>query len=95
MRFSEWLHVRIARTDSIALTRLMELLFEYLREQTNLDAEHLAELMCRDYARGGRHDRPAFLKPFLPSQTTRPESHSNQRYLPKRQARHALKASPN
>ena len=30
MRWSEWLHARVGRTDSIALVRLMELLFEFL-----------------------------------------------------------------
>ena len=30
MRWSEWLHARTGRTDSIALVRLMELLFEFL-----------------------------------------------------------------
>ena len=30
LRFSDWLHARVKRTDSIALVRLMELLFEFL-----------------------------------------------------------------
>src|SRR5260370_40672635 len=38
MRWSEWLHGRVGRTDSIALVRLMELLFDYLTGQLNLGA---------------------------------------------------------
>ena len=34
MRWSEWLHGRVGRTDSIALVRLMELLFEFLTRRT-------------------------------------------------------------
>ena len=30
MRWSEWLHAKTKRTDSIALMRLMELMFEFL-----------------------------------------------------------------
>ena len=90
LRFSDWLHARTGRTDSIALVRLMELLFEFLTGELRLDAKPVAETLWRDYQRGGRHDKPGFLKDFLavedpviPLRKTKPA-------LPKRQARHLV-----
>ncbi len=67
LRWSGWLHARVGRTDSIALPRLMELLFEFLTVERKRDARAVAETLWRDYQRGGRRDRPPFLKPFLSS----------------------------
>jgi len=86
LRFSDWLHARIRRTDSIALTRLFELLFEFLTAELQLDATLAAASMWRDYQRGGRHDQPGFLKDFLPE--NEPRSSRLRPTLPKRQARH-------
>ena len=44
----------------------MELLFEFLTAELKLDAKPVAETLWRDYQRGGRHDKPGFLKDFLP-----------------------------
>jgi hypothetical protein len=86
LRFSDWLYARTSRTDSIALMRLMELLFEFLTGELNLDAKAVAGILWRDYQRGGRHDKPGFLKDHLPaSDRVIPLRKSN---LPKRQARH-------
>ena len=68
LRFSDWLHARTGRTDGIALVRLMELLFEFLTGELHLDAKPVAETLWRDYQRGGRHDKPGFLKDFLPAE---------------------------
>jgi radical SAM superfamily enzyme YgiQ (UPF0313 family) len=89
MRWSEWLHAKTRRTDSIALVRLMELLFEFLTTEARLDAREVAGKMWNDYQRGGRHDRPGFLSPHLPAAalTAEPRSRSG---LPKRQARHLV-----
>ena len=65
MRWSEWLHRHAGRTDSIALVRLMGLLFEYLTAELNLVPRVVAEVLWRDYQRGGRNDKPAFLREFL------------------------------
>ena len=88
MRWSQWLHARAGRTDSIALLRLMEFLFVFLTTELRLDAGKVAESMWRDYRRGGRCDKPGFLKDLLPAgksprivRTTRPA-------LAKRQSRH-------
>lgn len=87
MRFSEWLQAQIGRTHSIALVRLMELLFEYLSRQLRLAPRRVAQVLWRDYQRGGRADKPAFLRDYL-------REEPNARRLPrragapKRQARH-------
>ena len=90
MHFSDWLHAKLKRTDSIALLRLMEQLFEFLTGELRLDHKLVAETLWRDYQRGGRHDKPGFMKDFLPTevpQSPRPRSKAG---LPKRQARHLV-----
>jgi ribosomal protein S18 len=85
-RWSEWLHARTGRTDSIALVRLMELLFEFLTRERQLDPRRVAEILWRDYQRGGRHDKPSFLAEFLTeAKLLQPRGKSG---VPKRQARH-------
>ena len=86
--WSEWLHRRVGRTDSIALVRLMELLFEFLTVERRLDPRQTAAVMWPDYQRGGRHDQPAFLKDLLPSDTPPASSRRTRVGVPKRQARH-------
>jgi radical SAM superfamily enzyme YgiQ (UPF0313 family) len=89
MRWSEWLHARTRRTDSIALMRLIELMFEYLTVETAQDPKHVAEIMWSDYQRGGRHDKPGFMKDYLPFESAKPGA-KNKAALPKRQARHLV-----
>ncbi|HLX68817.1 MAG TPA: DUF4080 domain-containing protein [Verrucomicrobiae bacterium] len=89
MRWSEWLHSRAGRTDGIALLRLMELLFEFLTTQLNHEPRMVAPKMWNDYKRGGRHDKPAFLKDHLPAVDPSPQGNAKQT-LPKRQARHLV-----
>jgi hypothetical protein len=43
--------------------------------------------MWRDYQRGGRHDKPSFLKDFLADEKIIPRRKTKST-LPKRQARH-------
>jgi radical SAM superfamily enzyme YgiQ (UPF0313 family) len=87
MRWSEWLHARAGRTDSIALIRLMEFLFNFLTTELKLDAREIAEVMWRDYQRGGRRDKPDFLRLLLP-QNIQPTRREQQRArIPKRQRR--------
>ncbi|HEY1490808.1 MAG TPA: DUF4080 domain-containing protein, partial [Verrucomicrobiae bacterium] len=62
LHWSDWLHARVKRTDAIALLRLMELLFEFLTVELRLSAKLVAETLWRDYKRGGRHDKPGFMK---------------------------------
>ncbi len=89
MRWSEWLHRRVGRTDSIALTRLMELLFEFLTTESRQDAREVAEKMWRDYKHGGPHDKRGFLKDYLAVDESKAEK-KTKAALPKRQARHLV-----
>jgi radical SAM superfamily enzyme YgiQ (UPF0313 family) len=91
MRWSDWLHAHIGRTDSIALVRLMGLLFDFLTLELKLDPQHTAAVMWRDYRRGGRRDKPGFLKHLLPADETCPSPRQSRSALPKRQARHATR----
>jgi hypothetical protein len=90
LHFSDWLHARTGRTDGIALVRLMELLFEFLTGELKLDAKPVAGTMWRDYQRGNRHDKPAFLKDFLPTEEKVVPLRKAKTALPKRQARHLV-----
>jgi hypothetical protein len=67
-QWSEWLHARAGRGDGIALARLMEWLFEFLTRELRRDPQSVAETLWRDYQRGGRSDKPAFLRAFLPGE---------------------------
>jgi hypothetical protein len=89
LRWSGWLHAKTGRTDSIALIRLMELLFEFLTMEAKQDAREAAEKIWSDYQRGGRHDKPGFLKDYLPTDTLQPPR-KNTSNLPKRQTRHLV-----
>jgi hypothetical protein len=87
LRFSDWLYARIGRTDTIALARLAESLFEFLTSELKLEATRAAETMTHDWQRGGRRDVPEFLREFLPNvNLARPRTEKSS--LPKRQARH-------
>jgi len=87
LRFSDWLFAKINRTDSIALARLMELLFEFLTRELALDAKPVAETFWHDCRRTGRRDAPNFLKEFLPEENWS-VVREHDRSLPKRQSRH-------
>jgi hypothetical protein len=90
LHFSDWLYRRTGRTDSIALVRLMELLFGYLTGELRLDPKQVAETLWRDYQRGGRGDKPGFLKDFLSAEETATPPPETKPALPKRQARHLV-----
>jgi radical SAM superfamily enzyme YgiQ (UPF0313 family) len=82
MRWSEWLHARVGRTDSIALSRLMEFLFDYLTGELKLNRQDAAQKLWSDYQRGGRRDIPNFLREHL-----EPNPQPRVRPLPKREGR--------
>jgi len=88
LRFSDWLHARAGRTDGIALMRLMELLFDFLAVEIQLDPKFSAETLWRDYKRSGHHDKPNFLKDFLSAEAAVIFAPKTKGTLPKRQARH-------
>jgi len=88
LEFSDWLHAQTGRTDSIALARLLELLFTYLTTKLNQAPATVAEVLWRDYQRGGRRDLPGFLREQLSEVLVRREAST--KGLPKRQARHVV-----
>jgi len=90
LRWSNWLHARIGRTDGIALMRLMELLFEFLVNELKLDPRKVAEKMWRDYRRGGRYDKPSFLKDLLAPEEPMMLAAKAKSRPPRRQARHSI-----
>jgi len=90
LRWSDWLYARAKRTDSIALLRLMELLFEFLTAELRLDKQFVAETLRRDYKKGGRHDKPGFMKDFLTGEAPLFLPRKTDDALPKRQARHQV-----
>ena len=89
LRWSDWLYAQVKRTDSIALLRLMELLFEFLTREQHQESKFVAETLWYDYQRGGRYDKPGFMKDYLPASEARPPR-AEKSNLPKRQARHLI-----
>lgn len=86
MRLSEWLYSKLGRTESIALPRLVQLVFEFLVGQLGLDAGLAATALWSDYARRGSREVPAFLRAYLPTGVV--AKRAGMQNIPKRQARH-------
>ncbi|MCA9521642.1 MAG: DUF4080 domain-containing protein [Myxococcales bacterium] len=87
--FSEWLVGAAGRTHAIALHRLVELVLDFLTEVRGLEARSAAEILLRDYRRGGRPDIPAILRRLLPDAPRYLRApDSDREALPARQARH-------
>ena len=82
---SDWLYARAGATHAIALSRLAQLLFEFLTTQTAVDPARAAEVVGGDYVRGGRNEWPEFLRAYRPQNATFDRAKA---VAPKRQARH-------
>lgn len=65
MHWTEWLYGQTGRAHSIALTRLVEFLFQFLTRKAEIEPREAATILGRDYHRRGRTDIPAGLRPFL------------------------------
>jgi len=89
LRFSDWLFQTTGQTNGIALKRLAELLFRYLVDETGADELRVVRALWNDYRRGGRSDRPEFLRPYLPLLGDSPLPVAGATSAPPRQARHA------
>ena len=88
-RLTAWLFSREGQSHGISLSRLVELLFEYLTTERGLAPELVAATIWRDYQRGGRSDKPACLRPFIdPSSSADGLRPSKSEQSPKRQSRH-------
>ncbi len=90
MHWSDWLYGRLGRTHSISLGTLAENIFHYLTEELGRSPETIAQTVWRDYQRGGRSDKPQFLRPYIEdaSPTIARQAPSGS---PRRQARHLAK----
>jgi len=87
LAFSDWLHARTGRTDSIALARLAALVFEYLTAERRLAPAVAATALGQDWQQAGRRDPPECIRELVaaaPGASPR----VSQATLPKRQARH-------
>ena len=85
-KLCDWLHAKHPSRYGIALGDLFASIFDYLTADARTESKQLvAETMWEDYLRGGRRDRPTFLKPY---QLRMPVSRVSQN-LPQRQMRHA------
>jgi hypothetical protein len=87
MRWSDWLFARVGCKSGIALARLMELLFEFLTKEFGLSHSVVASALWRDYGRGGRSDKPEFLRGYITENEPPVERRSMATGL-KRQNRH-------
>jgi radical SAM superfamily enzyme YgiQ (UPF0313 family) len=86
--WSDWLQARNHRTDAIALTRLVDLLWEYLTGMLGWESGLVAGTLLRDYQRTGRSDVPKVLQPHVRRGGRR--ATPARRRVRLRQARHAL-----
>jgi len=87
LRWSDWLYARLGRQSGIALPHLAKLLFEYLVQEKGLAAPVVAQVLWRDYQRGGRSDKPLFLRDHIMDFSEPAPRRSSGSGL-KRQARH-------
>jgi len=89
LRLCDWLYATTGRKHAIALKNLAELLFGHLTGVQHHPAAAVAQVIWRDYQRGGRSDIPDFLRPYVQPADTRtlPPRAATAR-VPARQARH-------
>jgi radical SAM superfamily enzyme YgiQ (UPF0313 family) len=86
LKFSDWLYQQLGRRHGIALGTLMESLFIYLTRIMGQTPAEIAALLVEDQQRCGRNESPPFLKPYLPTPSTRLSLRQRPGY--KRQQRH-------
>lgn len=85
----DWLHARHSSRYGISLADLFASIFAYLVDRYPTGSEQMiAEVLWQDYIRGGRRDRPSFLKNY----DLKPPQQKNATPLPQRQARHVTKS---
>jgi radical SAM superfamily enzyme YgiQ (UPF0313 family) len=86
MRLSDWLYEKLGRRHGIALSELGEMLFRFLTVERGLPEDAVARALWSDYQRGGRSDKPAFLKVLMPE--TAGGAARTRVAAPRRQERH-------
>ncbi len=86
LRWADWIYHRTGQRHGIALSSLAEHLFHYLTHELQQSPLEVAQVIYRDYQKGGRSDCPPFLKAFLPDhQSARIQKNGS---TLKRQGRH-------
>ena len=60
------------------------------KSRFRLEPRNVAEALWSDYRRGGRQDKPSFLKEFLPAGNLRSAMSKARAGVPKRQRRHLV-----
>ncbi len=93
MQWCEWLHSQTGQTHGIPLSQLYEFVFQYLTVEKKRSGSFVAEVLWRDYQRGGRNDKPVFLRPFL-AEASPARKKNGQGRAGKRQTRHRGLAVP-
>jgi radical SAM superfamily enzyme YgiQ (UPF0313 family) len=88
LAFADWMYARFGRAWGIPLVELAEGVFRYLVDVKGNQPESAAEMIWRDYRRGGRYDRPAFLASYVETPSRQTISAKTSRA--KRQARHQV-----
>lgn len=92
-RLSDWLYERQKKTHGTALSRMLELLFEYLTTEKQLSDNLVASHLWRDYQRGGRNDKPHCLRPYIDGLAGTTKATDRQTASgPKRQSRHHIES---
>lgn len=61
MELNDWLWATTQQTHGIALVRLCELLFKFMKERQPDEVVPFAQALWKDYRRDGRTDKPSFL----------------------------------
>jgi radical SAM superfamily enzyme YgiQ (UPF0313 family) len=87
LHFSDWLFEHAGTSHGIALRHLSERVFEFLTIELQQDPKEAAAAVWRDYQRGGRSDRPAFLLKHLPLESMKVDRKTAVRSGAKRQMR--------
>ena len=86
LQLADWLYEKEQRRHGISLVRLFERMLEFLTLDSQFNEQIVAETLWSDYTRGGRRDRPQFLKRFeLPAP---PPRELAVQAVPARQGRH-------
>jgi hypothetical protein len=91
LRLCDWLYETAGRQHAIALKDLARMLHDHLTLVRQLPADAVAQVIWRDYQRGGRSDMPDFLRPHVAPTDTRALRRARATSAapaPTRQARH-------
>ncbi len=94
LAFSDWLYDASNRTAGISLTRLAELVFVYLTQELQRDKPTVAAALWSDYQRGGRNDRPPFLREYIEPAAEKSATRTATRIPPRQQRRAEGDAAP-